>query len=94
MREVVRRELEKVIDLCGDVVIKTQFPQFGQVFVATAMVFTKYLAFLGGEERIVGATLKEFTSVEINKYASMIRGAGARVKGQKSCIIDAVDDAR
>ena len=57
------------------------------------MVFTKYLSFLGREERIVSATLKEFTSVEIDKYASMIRGEGAIVKGQKSCLRDAIDDA-
>ena len=74
--------------------MKAQFPQFGQISVATAMVFTKYLSFLGREERIVGATLKEFTSVKIDKYASMIRGEGARVKGQKPCLGDAIDDAR
>ena len=43
----VRRELDKVIDLCWDVVLKAQFPQFSQVFGATAMVFTKYLSLVG-----------------------------------------------
>ena len=45
------------------------------------MVFTKYLSFVGIEERIVSATVKKFTSVEIDKYASMIRGEGTIVKG-------------
>ena len=77
----VSRELDKVIYLCWDVVLKAQFPQFSQVFGATAVVFTKYLSCVGSKERIVSATLKEFTSVEIDKYASMIRGEWAIVKG-------------
>ena len=43
----VSRELDKVIDLCWDVVLKAQFPQFSQVFGATSVVFTKYLLFVG-----------------------------------------------
>ena len=58
------------------------------------MIFTKDLSFLGREERVGGATVKKLTSVDINKDTSMIRGKGAGVEGQKSCLGDAIDNAR